>query len=607
MVSRRGRGGTSIPPPPAPLPLVTVGSSLGDAELVLRTEIGDGGMGVVFSAWQRSLGREVAVKRLVPEAQGDEAFAALIREARVTGSLEHPSVVPVHALGSDAHGRPVMVMRRVHGTPWGSLLRGEDRRAKKGDALETHLEILLQVCNAVRFAHSKGVIHGDLKPDNVMLGAYGEVYVLDWGAAMATRRDDPRGLPFAGDVRTVQGTPAYMAPEMVGSGTEISERTDVYLLGAVLHEILVGAPPHAGESLYDAMKGAFVSRPYAYPKEVPRELARVCHQAMDAAPARRYASVDDLRLALAEHLTHRASIALVAETNVRLGELLAAVEAAPEGPAGETIPDIARGREVYQLYAECRFGYQHALRTWAGNEEARDGMERALTAMVTFAVGAGDAQAAELLAGGLTGAHTELRARIAELAARARAEGAELARLRSLARDLDTSTHARPRQMFLGVIGALGIVNVVVFERAGPSSPLRIALAVGMPLTLWIVAGLGAVAGRRRIFATRASRVLVGGVLMALGATTVNRALNLLVRRGALSDVLWTDLLVFAAVAAMMTLAVHRRFAVQAIAFLAAGIASHFFPEQGAIFLSLSLLVFTAGSVLTAGQRNGDS
>ena len=309
--SRRVAGITSIPPPPAELPLLTVGSSLSGAELVLKTEIGDGGMGVIFSASQRSIGREVAVKRLVPEATGDEAIAALVQEARVTGSLEHPSVVPVHALGADAHGKPVMVMRRIHGTPWGTLLRAPrgPEWEPGGHAIATHLEILLQVCNAIWFAHSRGVIHGDLKPDNVMLGEYGEVYVLDWGAALATEPGDPRGLRYAGDVRTVIGTPAYMAPEMIGAGAAITERADVYLLGALLHEILTGTPPHAGSSMYDLMKTAFVSRPFAYPSSVPRELSAIAHRAMAPDPADRFPDARDLRRAISAYLDRGASIA----------------------------------------------------------------------------------------------------------------------------------------------------------------------------------------------------------------------------------------------------------------------------------------------------------
>ncbi len=596
LASRRPRAAPSVPPPPAELPRLTVGSLVSDAELVLKTEIGDGGNGVIFAASQRSLGREVAVKRPVPEAQGDEARAALVQEARVTGSLEHPNVIPVHALGSDAHGQPVMVMRRVHGTPWGTLLRekrGPDG-GPSGSALGAHLEIFLQVCNVVRFAHSRGVIHGDLKPDNVMLGAYGEIYVLDWGAAMSTRQGDPRGLPFVGDVRTVNGTPAYMAPEMAGVGTPISERTDVYLLGGVLHEILTGAPPHTGESLYDIMKSAFVSRPFPYPPEIPRELQAICHKAIARRPARRYAGADELRRAVAEHLEHRASIALVAEATVRLEQLVAVVA----GQAPE------RGRAVYQLYAESRFGFQQALRIWPDNEEARAGMERALVAMVSFAVDAGDAQAAALLSGQLQGPHVELRARLAALEDRVRAEGVELSRLRHLARDLDAETASRPRRVFVAVSAVLGAALVPLQLRfeGGTSVVDRIAFALAMPVGFLVIAGAATWLGRRRVFASRASRIIVGGVLVAGTASLVNRGVTLLLRGGRLAEAVATDLVIIAAVAAMIALSADRRYAVAAGWFLAMGILAEVFPSHAVLLFALALLGFGLGKALAGGR-----
>jgi serine/threonine protein kinase len=602
--SRRPRTAPSVPPPPSTLPLITVGSSASDAELTLKAEIGDGGMGVVFAASQRSLGREVAVKRLVPEAQGDEARDALVQEARVTGSLEHPNVVPVHALGSDAQGRPLMVMRRVHGTPWGTLLR--ERRgpewAHEGDMLAAHLEILLQVCNVVRFAHSRGVIHGDLKPDNVMLGAYGEIYVLDWGAAMSTRPGDPRGLPFAGDVRTVNGTPAYMAPEMVGAGMAISERTDVYLLGAVLHEILVGAPPHGGSSIYATMKSAFKSRPFPYARDVPRELAAVCHRAMAADPARRYPDVEALRHAVAEHLEHRVSIALAAESEERLPRLLAAIAEPGSTQRG--------GRVVYPLYAECRFGFQQALRIWPGNEEAQAGLERAVSAMVSFTIDAGDAQAAALLLTQLKQPHHELKARLAELSQRVRAEGAELSRLRDLERDLDVDSAARPRRLFIAALAALGVVLVPLQlwldpPPAGAQGVRRLVAVLLLPAAFMIIMAAGAWIGRRRVFTTRTNRAIVGGAFVAGGASFANRALTQLVRGAPLAEAVANDLFILAVVAAMIAVSSDRRFAVAAAWFVAVGAAAEVFPAHAVPLFALALLGFGVGKALSGGGSSG--
>ena len=148
-------------------------------------------------------------------------------------------MVPVYDLGLDESGAPFIVMKHNEGDHWLKLL-GDDEALKKHapgrERLDAHLAILVQVCNAVHFAHSRGVIHRDLKPENVMVGSFGEVYLVDWGVATKP-----------GPVTQIAGTPAYMAPEMLGGdGAEISPRTDVYLLGAVLYEILAGRAPHTG-------------------------------------------------------------------------------------------------------------------------------------------------------------------------------------------------------------------------------------------------------------------------------------------------------------------------------------------------------------------------
>jgi serine/threonine-protein kinase len=565
LTSRRKKGFTSIPPPPDMLPQITVGSSNSDAEIALKTEIGDGGMGVIFAASQRSLAREVAVKRLVPEATGEDAIAALVQEARVTGSLEHPNVVPVHALGADSLGRPVMIMRRIHGTPWGTILRARRSSvAPETDALAGHLEILLQVCNAVRFAHSRGIIHGDLKPDNVMLGDFGEVYVLDWGAAMSTTPNDARGLPYAGDVRTVIGTPAYMAPEMIGTGAPISTRTDVYLLGAILHEIVSGAPPHASESLFDSMKTAFVSRPFPYDASVPRELQAICHRAMAHDPEQRFADAQALRSAVAEHLAHRASIALGAEAAARSERLLAAI-----AQGGE-----AEQRQIYELYAECRFGFQQALRAWSGNEEARRGLAQAEAAM-------------------------------AELQ---RATRHELSRLRHIERQHDVEAYARPRRLFVAALATLGAIMLLcawALDRGAETHGTRLVYAIGLPVGWVAMAGAAAFLGRHKVFITHASRVIVGGVLAAGVAVLVNRMLVMVVRGGTLAEAIAGDLVALAAVAGMIALAADRRYAQTMVSFLVAAVLAVLFPVYAVVVLALALLAFAAGSARAAGSAKG--
>jgi hypothetical protein len=180
------------------LPTITLGERVGaadaeppSADLVLGARLGEGGMGVVDAASQRSLGREVALKRPL----GEGSAAALVEEARVMALVEHPNVVPVFALGRDAAERPVLVMKRIQGASMKALLRDQAHpawprlEARWGDRERALLAILGEVCDALTLAHSHGIVHRDVKPENVMVGEFGEVYLLDWG--IAHRVNDP--------------------------------------------------------------------------------------------------------------------------------------------------------------------------------------------------------------------------------------------------------------------------------------------------------------------------------------------------------------------------------------------------------------------------------
>ncbi len=198
-------------------------------------ELGRGGLGLVIEAMQQAFDRPVAIKRLL--SSGDRITAMqFYAEAVIAAQLEHPNIVPIHDLLSDSKGTLALVMKRVEGTSWKSVLAGEPK------PLEYHLEILLKVCEAVEFAHSRGIIHRDLKPENVMLGEFGEVSVMDWGCALAFgEREQHPVVPRAEEAEAIAGTPAYMAPEMVLlTPNRLGPASDVYLLGAILYEIVTG-------------------------------------------------------------------------------------------------------------------------------------------------------------------------------------------------------------------------------------------------------------------------------------------------------------------------------------------------------------------------------
>jgi serine/threonine protein kinase len=246
----------------------------------LRDILGRGGMATVYRAWDTTLEREVALKILDFESAGDELGRRLLSEARVLARLEHPGIVPVHDVGTLADGRVYCAMKRVEG-------RRLDQ-AMPGSELPERLRLLLKVCEAVAFAHANGVVHRDLKPQNVMLGSFGELLVVDWGLASSSRQPERDGW--------VVGTPGYMAPEQrAGRSGEVDARSDVYALGALLHYLIAGEPPTDGG--------------LALPSRTPRALAAICRRALAAEPAQRYAGAADFAADLERFIDGRAVLA----------------------------------------------------------------------------------------------------------------------------------------------------------------------------------------------------------------------------------------------------------------------------------------------------------
>jgi serine/threonine-protein kinase len=237
----------------------------------LLEEIGRGGMGAVLRARDPHLGRDLAVKVMRDDAHAKpELLHRFVEEAQVTGQLQHPGTVPVHDIGRLEDGRPFIAMKLIRGRTLAALLA---ERAGTADHLARFVGIFAQVCQTLAYAHSMGVLHRDLKPANVMVGAFGEVQVMDWGLAKVLRpRDGDRVAEDAetvlNAVRTLRsdtegaqsyhgqtlGTPAYMAPEQArGEVDLLDERCDVFGLGAILCEILTGQPPFPGGSAHEVV------------------------------------------------------------------------------------------------------------------------------------------------------------------------------------------------------------------------------------------------------------------------------------------------------------------------------------------------------------------
>jgi serine/threonine protein kinase len=249
----------------------------------LLEEIGRGGMGIVYRAHDRELGREVAIK--IPHDASSLALERRLRtEARVLARLEHPGIVPIHDVGRFADRRLFYVMKRVRGRTLREHLRDLP-------GLTDRLRLFGRICEPVAFAHAHGCIHRDLKPDNVMVGPFGEVMVMDWGVArIAGGPDDAleAGEPWSAEGTkpgTVVGTVGFMPPEQAsGASSTIDERADVYGLGALLHLLLAGEAPGTADP------GEAIRRR----RDVARPLRSICARALALRPDDRYRSVSAL-------------------------------------------------------------------------------------------------------------------------------------------------------------------------------------------------------------------------------------------------------------------------------------------------------------------------
>jgi len=396
------------------------------ADFQILSEIGRGGMGVVYRARQASLDREVALKAILPGQTSDSARSKFLAEALVTGVLDHPNIVPVHELGRTPDGDVFLAMKLVGGTSWKDLLHpvtDAHREKAKAYDLEGHVGILLNVCNAVAFAHTKGVVHRDLKPENVMVGEFGEVLVMDWGIAVDVREapgKDTRA-PHKSTVTAPSGTPVYMPPELAeGRGPDIGPWTDVYLLGAILHEVVTGRPPHEGTTLLSVLLAASRSEPKAYGPDVPSALANICRRAMAKEAKDRYASAEEFQGALRTYLKYRESMAIAEKADAELAAL-----------AREGTELAARDRNaLYARYAKAVARYEQALELWEGNEGAKGGARKARLAYGRAALSLGDLGLAEAQAAPLAGDDGEANALREEIrkAQEARARSAKAAR-----------------------------------------------------------------------------------------------------------------------------------------------------------------------------------
>jgi len=455
-----------------------------DADLVPAELLGTGGMAAVHRARHVVLDRDVAIKRaLHPDQPG--ALGGLIREAAIGARLQHPNIVPVHFVGETATGETVVVMREIRGRSWTEL--AAEQPASDG-FLARHLEIFSTLCRAVAYAHDAGFVHRDLKPDNVRVGPFGEVYLLDWGIAVHV--DDEQPQPPA-------GTPGFMAPE-VARGAPPDARIDVYGLAATLVAALTAAPPPTGAD------GGLLA-----PPGVPASLAEILCRAGAADPALRTPSAEALRTEVAGWQEEQTALQLLRTADAQRQAL-----------------DSTEGlHELREAFAVARFAYDQVLDLRPGLAEALAGRAACYDLVIRGELAHGQADAAQAWLTSHPQPSEEL-ADAVELACSEEASRAEeRQRLTRVARLTDLTG---VRSAFGRVVGAVALAVVLTIGAQSMLGGSRLPFAWHLVLLLvpiWaaLVVSLaavwpslaGSIAGRRLALSTLAFATLLVGVRIA--------------------------------------------------------------------------------------------
>jgi serine/threonine protein kinase len=324
--------------------------------------LGKGGMGLVYLATQNSVKRSVALKVIRKDKQNDTFIKQFFYEAEITAGLEHPNITPVYELGRTKEGVCFYSMKYIQGNPWEKKIRD--------NSIDENLEIFDKLCDAIAFAHSKGILHMDIKPDNVQLGEFGEVYAVDWGVASDLKR--PESIRCA-------GTWQWISPEVArGDKSKIGKGSDIYLLGGILFQIVTGHHPRLPKDSNEKMGHAALAKAaqsnVIQPTDCKDPMVAVALRALETDPKDRYAKVDDLQSAIHAIQKERANIKSSQELTKKA--IVLGTEAIEQGD--------------YDRFNRSLFGLKDAIELWHKNPDASSELKKVRLAYGQCAFEKGD-------------------------------------------------------------------------------------------------------------------------------------------------------------------------------------------------------------------------
>ncbi|MCY3008044.1 MAG: protein kinase [Planctomycetota bacterium] len=324
--------------------------------------LGKGGMGLVYLATQNSVKRSVALKVIRKDKQNDTFIKQFFYEAEITAGLEHPNITPVYELGRTKEGVCFYSMKYIQGNPWEKKIRD--------NSIDENLEIFDKLCDAIAFAHSKGILHMDIKPDNVQLGEFGEVYAVDWGVASDLKRPD--------SIRCA-GTWQWISPEVArGDKSKIGKGSDIYLLGGILFQIVTGHHPRLPKDSTEKMGQSALAKAaqnnLIQPTDCKDPMVAVALKALASEPKDRYAKVDDLQTAIYAIQKERANIKSSQELTQKA--VVLGSEAIEQGD--------------YDRFNRSLFGLKDAIELWEQNPEAAPELNKVRLAYGQCAFDKGD-------------------------------------------------------------------------------------------------------------------------------------------------------------------------------------------------------------------------